>query len=253
MSDFEQFYVDHQNPEAVEAPLRNRGIATFAGVTDRARLTDFASQIMTSREHRDADVDHITSIRPDGNLVQRSAGAGFSRAAVPPHTEGSSLPNPPRLLLLACVSPAPVGGTTVVIDGAALHRYLYAHDPQAAEILSQPEAVEFGTPALPSAPFECLASDRVTIRYRDDDLVEVAPDARRAWESLRAALLEHQIRFKLSAGQGLVLNNTRWLHGRDAFEGDRLFNRIVGDPRAGLRIPIGFDSTEMQASIGIGL
>ncbi len=252
MSEFEHFYVDHQQPAAVVEALRDRGIVTFAGIADRTQLTRFASAFMISRGHRDADADHVTGIRPDEDLVQRAAGVGFSRAAVRPHTEGSSLPNPPHLLALACVSPAPIGGTTVVIDGAAVYRHLQTHDPQAAETLSQPEAVRFGAGALPAATFELLARDHVAMRYRADDLVEVASDARRAWESLREALLEHQIRFKLCAGQGLVLDNTRWLHGRAAFEGDRLFNRVVGDPRSEARLPIGFTKNETRSTIGTG-
>ena len=252
MSEFERFRVDHQQPAAVIEALRERGIATFTGISDRAQLTVFASQFMTSRHHRDADADHVTGIRPNDDLAQRTAGTGFSRAAIPPHTEGSSLPNPPRLLLLACVSPAPIGGATVVVDGAALHRYLRDREPKAATILAEPDQVTFGAAAFPAATFERLADDRVAVRYRDDGLADIAPTARPAWRRLREAVLEHQIRFKLSKGQGIVVDNTRWLHGREAFEGGRLVNRIIGDLRTEIRLLGGFDLAEPKPASKIG-
>lgn len=228
--DFEAYRVDPWDSSAVAAALHKHGIATVEGITGRDDLTAAAAAFMRTRTHRDAEPDSITDIRPDTRLQARAAGTGFSCDGVAPHTEGSSLSCPPRLLFLVCVRPAARGGETILVDGAAVCHDLEATDPEAFAVLSCPGAVGFGTAGHRAAVFDGAASGSVALRYRDDDLVEVAPSDRRAWESLRKAVTRHQMCHTLRASQGVLVDNTRWLHGRSAFEGERLIYRLIGDP-----------------------
>ena len=227
---FEAYRVDPLDPSAIAAALHKHGIATAEGIAGRDDLTAAAATFMRTRTHRDAEPDSITDIRPDTRLQARAAGTGFSRDGVAPHTEGSSLPHPPRLLFLVCVRPATRGGETILVDGAAVRHDLEATDPEALAALSRPGAVGFGAAGHRAAVFDGTASGSVALRYRDDDLVEVAPSDRLAWESLRKALARNQMRHALGPGQGVLVDNTRWLHGRSAFEGERLMYRLIGDP-----------------------
>jgi alpha-ketoglutarate-dependent taurine dioxygenase len=249
MSEFEQYFVERHQLAALTAMLREHGIATFDGITDRVQLASLASGIMDPRSHRDADPDNITSIRPDNTLEQLPAGAGFSRAAVPPHTEGSSLPVPPRLLMLACAQPAPIGGATLVVDGAALYQHFIEAAPESAATLSRPGVARFGSTGFAAAIFDHVEHDRVAVRYRDDALVDLARSDRPAWDRLRTAVGEHQHRFTLGQGQGIILDNTRWLHGREAFAGDRLLHRLVGDPTNAVCLRPGFQLRPQLESV----
>jgi hypothetical protein len=46
--------------------------------------------------------------------------------------------------------------------------------------------------------------------------------------------------FRLNAGQGYILDNHRWLHGRRAFTGQRVMYRVNGNPLPHLGITPGF-------------
>ncbi len=41
---------------------------------------------------------------------------------------------------------------------------------------------------------------------------------------------------------GMLLSNTRWLHGRDRYSGVRIMLRILGDPLPGTNVAPGFPS-----------
>jgi hypothetical protein len=57
---------------------------------------------------------------------------------------------------------------------------------------------------------------------------------------LRAVIAQHQQTIHLDSGQGLLVSNTRWLHGRDSYTGPRIMLRILGDPLPGTGIQPGF-------------
>ena len=76
---------------------------TFSGITGRAGLVAMARQLMTIRPHRDAGPDGVTVITKTQD--ESSGYAGFTDAELIPHTDGSAVPNPPGLLLLACQQP----------------------------------------------------------------------------------------------------------------------------------------------------
>src|SRR5690606_41915324 len=50
--------------------------------------------------------------------------AGLGTGELLAHTERSSLPRPPRLMLLVCQQPAAFGGDVLLTDGRALHALL---------------------------------------------------------------------------------------------------------------------------------
>ncbi|WP_369797512.1 TauD/TfdA family dioxygenase [Nocardia sp. CNY236] len=57
---------------------------------------------------------------------------------------------------------------------------------------------------------------------------------------LAEAIDRHAIRFTLEPGDGYVLHNHRWLHGRTAFTGDRVMYRLSLDPHPEFAIRSGF-------------
>jgi hypothetical protein len=53
-------------------------------------------------------------------------------------------------------------------------------------------------------------------------------------------IADHMQTFQLRAGEGVLLSNTRWLHGRDSFAGRRTMLRVLGDPLPSTEIRPGF-------------
>jgi hypothetical protein len=62
---------------------------------------------------------------------------------------------------------------------------------------------------------------------------------------LRAVIAQHQKTIHLDAGQGLLVSNTRWLHGRDSYTGPRIMLRILGDTLPGTGIQPGFPASAL--------
>jgi alpha-ketoglutarate-dependent taurine dioxygenase len=172
MNTFQAHYADVGDPSwqpRVTAQLRDRGLAMFSGITDHARLVAMARRLMTIRPHRDAGPDGVTAIT--GSQAQGSGYAAFTDAELIPHTDGSSVPDPPRLLLLICLQPADKGGRTRVADGARIISTLAEQYPGALRALSAPRAAFFGAAGgYLGAVLEPAGPGRTHFRLRLDDL-----------------------------------------------------------------------------------
>jgi Taurine catabolism dioxygenase TauD, TfdA family len=175
--------------------------------------------------------------------------ADFTDAELIPHTDGSGVPNPPGLLLLACQRPADEGGKTRVVDGASVISTLAEHHPDAMRALSAPRAAFFGAAGGHlGAILEPAGPGRTRIRLRLDDLAWFSADAADVVPLLRAVIACHTQTFRLREGEGLRVSNTRWLHGREGFTGRRIMLRILCDPLPSTGIMPGFPSEALTAN-----
>lgn len=246
MDAFQANYADFRDPAQhprIAAQLRERGVVTFSGIADRAVLAAVARGLMEIRPHRDAGPDGVTVITD--TRASTAGYAAFTEAELVPHTDGSSLPDPPGLLLLACQRPADEGGKTLLADGARIIGTLAEQYPAALRSLSAPQAAFFGVSGGYLGPVCAPAGpERTSLRLRLDDLAWFCADATSAIPLLRAAISQHLQTFRLRAGEGMLLSNTRWLHGRERYTGRRVMLRILGDPLPGTEIVPGFPSPE---------
>lgn len=244
MGSFQAYHADIRDPGTqprIAAQLRDRGLVTFSGISSRAELVAIANRLMAIRPHRDAGPDGVTVITSTNSDV--SGYAAFTDAGLIPHTDGSSVPDPPGLLLLACHQPAAEGGWTQVADGAQVIATLAEQCPAALGALSTPRAASFGSAdGYTGAIFEPAGPGRTRIRLRLDELARFSPDVADVIPLMRAVIASHAQTFRLGAGEGMLLSNSRWLHGRDRFSGRRTMLRVLGDPLPGTRIMPGFRS-----------
>lgn len=143
----------------------------------------------------------------------------------------------------------PDGVTTVMHRGGlAVYADLLHIDPCAAQALSKPRTVLFGGAAgYLGSIFEHTPGGRVRVRYRQDQLAQFSPELARHLPSLGDAIERHTRWFALEPGEGYVLHNHRWLHGRTAYTGDRVMYRLSVDPHPYLAIPSGFVSPDVVA------
>ncbi len=229
--------------------LSRDGVLTFEGVPERATLVHLARRIMSVSHHRDSEDDGITVIRDRGDLVRRRPSyAGFGHDELMVHTEGSAVANPPQLMMLYCGRSAGSGGACRLLDGAELHRALANRHPDLLASLGSPRSVLFGGSAGHlGAVFEDVAG-RTVVRFRLDNLAQFSPQITRKLSLLRALLAELVVTVNLVPGQGYFLCNTRWLHGREAFTGERLMYRLLGNPLPVPGIAPGFPGTNMIRS-----
>jgi hypothetical protein len=241
--DFERYYVDVRTPGGevrFVRQLAERGFATFDSVGDRDSLLELARPFVDIVRHRDSDPDGVTIISGHDKDLPNGF-AGFSRTELLPHSEGSSLPWPPALLLLVCVAAADAGGESSVLDAKALYEALAVEDPGALRALATPGSACFGDGAghLGSV-FEEVGTGRIGVRLRLDNLGRFSPDATDALSKLRSLMHGFRVEFRMNAGQGFALQNGRWLHGRTSFAGHREMLRILGNPLSGVPLQFGF-------------
>jgi Taurine catabolism dioxygenase TauD, TfdA family len=249
MDTFRAHHADILDPAQeprVLALLREHGLVTFTGITDRAALVGVARRLMSIRPHRDAGPDGVTVITDTGTTDPGYA--AFTDAELIPHTDGTSLPDPPGLLLLTCQQPASQGGTTLLTDAVRITATLAGHHPAALRALSAPRTAYFGTADGYLGPVcEPAGPGRARIRLRLDGLAMFSADATPVIPILRAVIIQHQQAIRLRAGQGLLVSNSRWLHGRDRYTGPRIMLRILGDPLPDTGIQPGFLAPALSA------
>lgn len=230
---------DKHTVTGLVAALAQRSLVLLDGVNSRDDLLRLARSIATVVPHRDGDATGLTTIADVGGQV-RSGFAGFSACALNPHTDRSGIASPPALLMMSCGRPATSGGECVVIDGKAVYDDLAESSPKALKALSAPRSVLFGGAAGHVGSVFTKIGGRIAIRLRLDELAQFSPEITRWLPALRAAIDRHAAMVGLNAGQGYILDNHRWLHGRRAFSGQRVMYRVNGNPLASLGIAPGF-------------
>jgi alpha-ketoglutarate-dependent taurine dioxygenase len=232
---------DSRAGERLVALLRDEGLATFEGVADRAAFVRLAHRIMKIWPHRDSDPDGVTAIRDHGAIARLPGYSGFGRGELTVHTESSAAEHPPQLMMLLCAAGALSGGECRLVDGARLHQELIARDADLLAGLTAPGGVHFGGGQFGSV--FATAGDRTVVRFRLDELAQFPPRLIRRLPDLRALLRELEVCVPLAPGVGYLLCNTRWMHGRAAFTGERLVYRLLGNPVPGAEITAGFATT----------
>jgi alpha-ketoglutarate-dependent taurine dioxygenase len=246
---FERGWVAAGDQVAVVGALTHHGLALVEGLADSAHLLRVARSVATVVPHRDSASDGVTTLVNLGS-AENGAFAGFSSCALPPHTDRSGVANPPGLLVLGCSQPATSGGQCVLIDGQAVYNTLAETEPDALAALCAPRSVLFGgASGHLGAIFTEYDGGRVTIRLRQDDLVNFSPEVSRWLPMLRAAIDQHVHELDLSAGQGYLLDNHRWLHGRRAFTGHRVVHRVNADPLPHLGIRTGIPTSARSSAV----
>ena len=161
------------------------------------------------------------------------ADSAYSNEGLRPHTDATYSRDAPGLQILLCLRPAMAGGETLLVDGF-----------KAARLLQQEDASAYTTLMQVSVPGEyrgdgvILRAERPVLRCDTAGLLEQvsynsydrAPlhvkleTSARFYAAIRAfdRIIDRiQVELKLSAGDMLVFDNWRMLHGRASFSGDR--------------------------------
>ncbi len=158
----------------------------------------------------------------------------YLRTLLVPHTDFSFTSWPTGLFVFHCLSPSPDGGgASILVDGFHVANRLRREDPGAFALLSTQRQTFCGSGRVKAdwrAAGRVIALDdggevtgirfamasRVPLAIRDD-LIEPYYQATRAM--LRLVLdPECQVRLPLAAGDCLVLDNHRMLHGRTGMD-----------------------------------
>ncbi|MEM9564661.1 MAG: TauD/TfdA family dioxygenase [Actinomycetota bacterium] len=215
----------------LEAVART-GAALVTGVPDAAATETLAALLGPIRETDFGRIFDIVS-EPDAFTPSQTADA------LDPHTDDPYRYNPAGVSILHCVVPSAAGGGSSIVDGFAVAEDIRRAAPDDFDLLStvpvdfahrRDETVDQGDEVhlLASAPI--IATDRrgdpCGIRFHeramgvlsvDADLAErLYPAMRRFARAVRGD--DYRWHRALRAGEALVYDNQRVLHGRDGFD-----------------------------------
>jgi hypothetical protein len=183
----------------------------------------------------------IEDLRTDNTTNANTDQLGYTDAAIGLHTDQPFLDNPPRYQLLHGIRAADHGGETLLADGETAFRYLASLDSAAAELLLRtPVRFHRRQRAFERevvAPIASIRGDRVQIR---SSYFTVAPhrlpfERLTAWYRAHDQFVRilrdprHHFRFAIRAGNLLIYDNRRMLHGRTAFAGPRWVRGVYFD------------------------
>lgn len=166
----------------------------------------------------------LTVITPDRRGRGTADNAGFTRSPLLPHTDRSLQPEPPSVLAAVMISPSAIGGQTLLADGAGVLTALrYSHPPAVVDHLC------LRTANGETAPIITIRAGLVKIRFRDDQMAAPwsAGGDQRVVATLRDSISAATTSLPLSAGDGYLLHNHRYLHGRSGFAGHRQVARML--------------------------
>jgi hypothetical protein len=199
--------------------LARDGVVIFRDAT-RASLLAWFTRWAVVRSHPHADATGLTVITPTTRALAAPGTGGFGRETLPPHTDRSLDTAPPAVAAILVERPAPSGGESLLLDGSTL----VARDPSLV-VLRGAGGV--------SVPLTERRAELWRVRYRDDEVARPVDLGRPDGPPVRGkALWSGRPRVvRLTAGEGYVVHNLRYLHGRYAFHGDRCVIRVLGDVR----------------------
>ncbi|MGA4727714.1 TauD/TfdA family dioxygenase [Micromonospora taraxaci] len=176
-------------------------------------------------DHPHQVADGLTVIAPHVRANDGDNEAGFTDLSLTPHTDRSLHAQPPSLLATLMLTPARAGGSATLVDGARVLR-IVRHRAEDAAIAGLRLRT---TTSQPDPPVVEFIPGHARIRYRDDRIADpYSPDGRTDLVAdLRRLIFETARSLHLGAGDGYLVHNHRFLHGRTAFTGDRSLARLL--------------------------
>ncbi|TDC76314.1 hypothetical protein E1285_40190 [Actinomadura sp. 7K507] len=149
----------------------------------------------------------------------------FSRDALPLHTDRAMVAAPPTLATLLTVQAPAQGGEALLADLApAIHRLTRLPDLAEACRSAVLVSADRQAPVL-----EPLGPAGYRFRYRNDAIARSRLLSSCGWpvlEELRKLRNTPRV-VRMSAGDGYIVHNHRYLHGRRSFSGDRQMIRLL--------------------------
>ncbi|WP_345124540.1 TauD/TfdA family dioxygenase, partial [Streptomyces chiangmaiensis] len=162
-----------------------------------------------------------------GHTVQPPGGADGRRTPTKFEDPGNSVV--PRYITLWCERNEGTGGECSMADGERVVEDLQQTSPWAIEALAKPNAAiyrsgreQYSGPVISQDP-----TGRWQFRLRLDSNGFFSAETLHAVSRLREAIALRTFTFALSPGQGYIIDNWRYLHGRLTFSGERVMLRTL--------------------------
>lgn len=216
--------------DALLSDFGRHGAGFFSGFHDRQDLHKLLARMGETFHHPHAERDGVTSISVKPGDHRAAGRLGLTNLALFPHTDRSVSKVPPSVIIQVISHSSAIGGDAIVVDGEKVVQDIASTNMSLVRALAQPETAIFtsGSERRCCSILEQVNDGTLRIRYRNDHGIHIAPHLAEAFaqltESIRAAITT----IPLQQGNGYVLDNWRWVHGRSGFSGNRTLLRLLG-------------------------
>ena len=237
-------FLHFSETDATLSTVKRRGLAFFEGVDSLDDLIWLSYKFGVPILHRDADYRGVITLSPHES-DQEETFKGYTRKEQYLHTDGTMVESPADLVLLSCQKLAPKGGHSTFVDGLDLYKRIARDKPELLKHLMADDAALFGEPRgeHTTKPVFSARAGYISISFRHDRLVEYSKEVTENFDYLKSAIDSLTTSVKLRPGQGYILNNHRYIHGRSSFEGDRIIHRVQLHAKKGLALEPGFKAS----------
>lgn len=211
------------SPPEARRDLAVNGVVLVADATFK-ELKSFLGDWTVPYTHPHESSPGVTVIEP--RTPEGTNRNGFTCGFLSLHTDRAQSPDPPTILGCLYLRTSSSGGESLLLDG----RKLVCAAGERSQ-LSESGYVVLRSRGRPWLPIIELAKDghHCRIRYRDDQVARphaATRSARPLLTTISSELRAPIIRL-FEPGQGYLIHNQRFLHGRTAFSGRRTALRIL--------------------------
>jgi Taurine catabolism dioxygenase TauD, TfdA family len=213
-------------PEGISNAPTTEGIV-FVKNGDFIAIKKLLSAWSTPYRHPHENSPGITMIRASrrDSPLERPGYRGFCRSPLSLHTDRATSSDPPSIIALLVIEPPQVGGETLLADLA----------PSIEQLARLPKFSDVCRMAVLTSRhgewpiLEILSSGGFRFRYRDDEIANPRLVSEQGLPVLKAIeKIGHSAQvINFQSGEGYIIHNYRYLHGRRAFEGSRYVIRFL--------------------------
>lgn len=225
---------NNSNYDEITKEFSQKGVVLLSEIQNEQYLAELISRFCDI--HKNTDNESITYLSATTNNTDNNQ-RGFTNLALYPHTDRSSIENPPNMLALFCLeSNASNDGKCLLVDGYLIAKQLHEKFPDTLEKLRKPNSAIFsdGTVAHTGSIIDC-DNNHFTIRFRFDQYGFFNSELIKHLDIFKRCVEENMVTFKLQRHEAYIINNRRWLHGREAFSGNRTMCRIHAETKASFK------------------
>ncbi|KAL4888253.1 Clavaminate synthase-like protein [Aspergillus ambiguus] len=210
--------------EAIRERLFRTGIAFIrdSGIDSLVMLGTNLGTVIRPRNEQHPGTG-ISNIRYAPSL----RGKGYSSEELFLHTDRSGWDQPPRVLISTLQKKSKVGGESIFVDTKLVIQTIKNQNPSLYSFITSSKHTSFRTEDgnFVLRPIYDEQSD--LFRFRFDDGIQFSASVILRVSELLEVMSRCAFHVSLEPGQGYVVDNHRFLHGRTAFTGSRELLRVL--------------------------
>ncbi|KAL4952344.1 HAD-like domain-containing protein [Aspergillus filifer] len=223
--------------QGIKEEFFDKGI-TFLDGFDEQTLSQLASQfgqVVRPRNEKTSG-SGISNIRFDPSLV----GKGYSSEELYFHTDRSGWGHPPRILVSNLKSKSLDGGASMLADSSLILKEIKENGFY--DLVTNSKHSSFRSDDGVFVPRPIFDETTGLFRFRFDDGIQLSASLVIRFPQLLDIMYRNSFAVPLQQGQGYMVDNHRFLHGRTSFTGAReLLRALVNVPAPKSVVTILFD------------